>query len=462
MGGSSDTYQLHGPYVLDKSFENIRVVFDVAVVGTSYDTDANGIQQLSVALEDDLRKRDQNLTINLDGTSWSYVHGTDILNTTASLAKSGNPLLDRGFSRGYTCTIEGELPADDSNTGLRDVSWHVAKDPGQPKTVTMQGVYTALSGTAASVNYLHANGADAEATTFLLALDSSVSWQLLEENFTPDRNDHACNFTRTYVELLVSQTTTALPNDGAVLAHDIVDHRVVFTDLSQHPGDSYDSVYRFRIVVGSYDCAIDIERTTDLDDVFTNQVKPQILALFQSTFTPVIFCIEDMRKSYDESSKRMSVAIQFKYQKQGGDNIVEVAESTAFRESRTIDYTPTHGKDELGMYADPGWIVLEFIMSRTAVILGEAKPQKRVSVSAVHSEGWNLIQNTSQVTPQFIGDPDEEQIEVSVLTETMVYRFNRKPAFHTAPPIGEPQPVPITPTGAISLPGPKTHSRRVQ
>ncbi len=435
--GGSTGYLLHGPYVLDKSFDNIRVVFDVVVVGASY----SDLQSLADALETDFRKRDQNLVIDLNGSTWTYTNGTTILNTQASLSKSGDAQVDRGFSRGYTCVIEGEMPADDASTGLRDISFNVDFEAGRQKVVTIQGTYTATASPArlASANYLHADGADTEATTFLLALDSSATWQLVDENYVPDRQDHVASFTRQYIELLISQTTTALPNDGAVQASDIVDHRVVFTDTSQHPGDSFENTYRLRRVISSYDCAIDIERTTDLQDVFDKQILPHILELFRSNFNPVVFCIEDRRESYDETTKRMSVAIQFLYQKQGGDKIVEVSQSTAFRESRTIDYTPVHGKDELAAYADPGWMVLEFIVSRTAIVLGEASPEPRLSVSGVQSSGWNLVQNTSQVTPQFIGDPDEQQIEVSVITETMIWRFNRKPSpGGTVTPVGGP------------------------
>ena len=434
--GGSTSYLLHGPYVIDRSFDNIRVVFDVVVVGSSH----SDLKTLSDALEIDFRKRDQSLVIDLNGSTWTYTFGTTILNTTANLSKSGDPQIDRGFSRGYTCVIEGELPADDASpaTGLRDISFNVDFEASRQKIVTIQGTYTATSARLASANYLRTEGADTEATVFLLALDNTATWQLVDEDYIPDRKDHVATFTRQYVELLISQTTTALPNDGAVQAGDIKDHRVVFTDTSQHPGDTFAGTFRLRRVLCSYDCSIDIERTTDLQNVFDKQIMPHILALFKTNFNPVVLCIEEQRESYDETTKRMSVGVQFLYQKKGGDNIVEVSQSTAFRENRTIDYTPVHGKDELAAYADPGWLVLEFVVTRTAVVLGSAEPVTRLEGSPVVSSGWNLIQNTSQVTPQFIGDPNEQQIEVSVIAETMVWRFNRKPALGTVTPVGGP------------------------
>jgi hypothetical protein len=434
IGGSSDTYLLHGPYIIDKSFENIRVVFDVIVVATTFAT----LQSLSDALETDLRKRDQDLVINLDGSTWTYTSGTDILNVAASLSKSGNKQTDQGYSRAYTCSIQGELPADDTD-GLRELEVNVDFESSRQKIVTMRGTYTALSGILAVAQYQA--DFDAEATTLLSAIDSLAVFELVDENYLRDRKDYTVQFTRQYVELLVNQSIGSL-NDT-----DIRDHRIVFTDLSQHPGDSKENIYRLRRVSGNYDCSIDIDQTTDLQLVFEDKVKDHIKALFETNFSPQVFCVEDRRVSYDESTKRLSVSIQFLYQKAGGDAIVEVSQSLAFREARNIDYTPIHLQDEFAAEADIGWSTLERVASRTAIVLGEETPKRRLGQLAedgpagaivgleggprVSKDGWNTVQNTSQVTQQWIGDPDETQIRVSVLTETVVERFHRQPSART-------------------------------
>lgn len=433
VGGTSDIYLLHGPYVIDKSFTTLRLVFDVVVIGSSY----SNLQSRADSLETDFRKRDQTLLITLDASVWTYTAGTDILNSTASLAKTGDELTDRGYSRAYTCVIEADLPADDSNTGLRDIEWNVEREPGRQRIVSVRGVYTALSGTAASVKYAAAGGADAEASTFLTALSGSATYELEAETFTPDRNDHLCTFSRQYVELLVNQT------QGSLDATNIRDHRVTFTDLSQHPGDSAESIYRLRRVVGTYDCAVDIDQSTDLQAVFDSDIKNHIKELFRTEFTPQIFCIEDRRLSYDETTKRISVSIQFLYQTSGGADIIEVSQSLAFREARNIDYTPVHGGDEFAADADVGWAVLERVATRTVIVIGVEEPARRLGQKPkigpageiegleggpnVVRDGWNIVQNTSQATPQWLGDPDEEQIRVTVLTETVVERFHKLP-----------------------------------
>ena len=430
LGADSDIYQIHGPYVLDKSFENFRMVFDVVVVADSY---AN-LQTYSNNIETDFRLRDQGLTIDIDGSPWTYTSGTTILNSKASLSKTGDSETDRGFSRAYTLVIEGELPADDNN-GLRDLEVNVDFDASRQKTVTFRGVYTAADAVLAAAKYLA--DFDAEATTILTAIDSGATFELEIENYNRDRNDHICNFSRQYVELLANQTQANLDDT------DIKDHRMVFTDLSAHPGDSQEGMYRLRRVVGSYDCAIDIDQTTDLQTVFDSKVKTHVKELFRTEFTPQVFAIEDRRVSYDETSKRMSVAIQFVYQKSQGGEVVEVSQSLAYRESRDPDYTPVHDGDEFSAFVDPGWAILERVASRTVIVIGDETPKRRIGVRAkdgpageiigieagpgVVNDGWTIIQNTSQVTDQWVGDPSETQIKLTVLTETVVERYNSAP-----------------------------------
>jgi hypothetical protein len=423
VGGTSDTYLLHEPYVLDKSFGSISVTFEVIVVATSF----SNLQSLCDDLETDFRKRDQTLVIDLDGSTWTYTFGTDLLNSTANIAKSGDSETDRGLSRSYTCSIEGELPADDASpvTGLRDLAWAVSLTPSRQTAVTMTGVYTATKSPAqlASVNYLHANGADAEATTFLAALDGAATFELVGEDYAPDRNNHTCEFTRTYIELLANQTA------GALDATDIRGHTVTFTQQFQQPGDSDQDIYRLRRVVGSYECGIDIDQTTDLQSVFTNQVKPHVLALFQTEFSPQVFCVEDQTVSYDETAKRMAVSITFLFQTAEGGDVVQVTATLGYSESRALDFTPTHSGGEYDMYVDVGWSTRLRTATRSATVVGDVPPGVRLGGSAEGgSSGWHTISSSSDATNLWAGDPGSDQILLTVVNETLVEQWAERPS----------------------------------
>ena len=438
VGGSSGTYQLLGAYVIDRSYRAFRLVFDVLVVSTS----ADGLKSASETLELAFRKRDEDLTITMGSSVFTFTAGTSYFNPIASISKSGDSDTDRGVSRAYTCVVEAELPSDDDGTGLLEVRYNVDFEPSRQQVVTIEGAYTATSGATALANY-NSNG-DTLATTFLGTLTGSPVMELSDETFDQDRNNTVCNFTRQYTQLLADQSKSGRDDTS------IVDHRMIFTEQAQHPGDTREGIFRLRRVVGAYDCALDIDVTTNLQSTFKSKVRPHVLSLFKSNFTPSVFAVEDFRVSYDETTKRMSVSIQFLYQKAGGTDVVEVSQSVAYREQRTIDYTPTHGEEETSMYADVGWATIERIWTRTAIVLGDQLPQRRIGIAAkygavgdfddmgdlriegkkdVQGDGWNILSNTSQVTDQWLGDPGDgfTQIKAAVLTETVVERFHTKP-----------------------------------
>lgn len=456
--GGSTSYQLHGPYVIEKTYDSMRLAFDVIIVAGGYST----LKSLSDALEADFRKRltdGQTLLISLSGSTWTYTMGTTMLNARASVTKTGNPDTDKGYSRAYTCVVEAELPADEDD-GLRDVEVAVNYEPGRQKVVTMRGTYTATATKNAAKQY--EDDFDAEAAVYLTAIDSTATFELVDESYTYDREHagdgtpkpHLCLFTRQYIELLENQSSAGLDSEN------IRDHRVVFTDLSQHPGDSRESIYRLRRVLGSYSCFIDIDSTTDLQSVFTNTILPQIKAVFRANFDPKVFCIEDRSVNYDETAKKLTARVQYLYQSSGGEALVEVSQSVEVRETRTIDYTPTHESGEFAADADLGWGTMERVWTRVAIVVGDESPKTRISSkpkagdagsftdviggeagpdsqdgSKVRAEGWNIIANTSHVDDRWIGDPSDEQIKVSVLTETVVERWHAKPGKRTHNPL---------------------------
>lgn len=452
VGGSSSTLLLNGPYVIDKSNAKLRVVFDVVVVASSAAT----LRSLSESVEAAFSARDQSLTIDLGNgtTAWTYTHGTGFLNVEATCQKSGNRETDQGYSRAYTCIIEGSLPATDQG-GLRELEVHTDYSPARQRTISMRGIYTATAGDGTATATYEADFDDKAAAL----LPGGATWELVHEDVSQDRLDHTAQFTRQYLELLFNQSVGTLDDTS------IRDHRVGFTDLSVHPGDSQEGIYRLRRVVATYDCAVDIDVATDLRAVIDNTVMPHLIALFAANFSPRVYGIEESRFSQDPTTSRISVSAQFVYQRAGGTDTVEVSESVTTRETRQIDYTYVHNGSPLAAYADEGWTIKERIYSRTAIVLGAEQPVARLSpvrgestkertgLQAIGTtqgarsqpgtpgssgtdsaaagpieSGWNTVQNTSQSTVQYIGDPEFGQIQVTILTENVVQRYHEDPS----------------------------------
>jgi hypothetical protein len=440
VGGTSSTYQLHGPYAYDRSPTAMRLVFDVVVVATSYAT----LQTLSEALETAFAARDGSLTINADKgdteTSWTFLANTSILNPSGSVSKSARPEADRGVSRVYTVTVEGEVPSDDA--GLRDLEVTVQVDPARKKTVTMRGTY-ATSGARAA----YSANRDSEDPAILSAIDSTFSWELVDESHTADRKDVICNFSRTYVQLIMDQSS------GVVDDSSIRDHRVTFQEHIPSPGDAKEDVERFRTVTGTYDCSLDVDVVTPANAAMKGVYESKILGLlveaFEANFEPSVFAIEDQQVAYDETYHRVSAQVQFTYKKEGGEDIVSLVESLAYREQRQLARTPVYTQDEYAMNVDPGWAVRQRIATRTVMVLGKVPPRRRIGPGAdgegkageitglesdgkriTQGEGWNMISNASLATPKWIGIAgvdNVEQIEVTVLDETVIEEFHTLP-----------------------------------
>lgn len=459
LGGESPTYQLLGPYVIDKSFDSIRLVVDVIVVTASIEL----LQQASELLEDKFRTRltdGQSFSIAMSSSVWTYTVGSSVLKVNSTAAKTGNPDYDREGSRAYTITIVGELPADGENdNGLRDIEALVDFTPSRQEVVTFRGTYTATTVGDAKENY--EDGADDRCSEYLDVVNSAGSWEMVDETYTLDREGdgttpapHELNFTRQYVRLLANQSAGALDDSQ------IYDHRISFSDLSQYPGDSRDDARRLRRVAASYECAV--AAGNDLRSVYRNKVRSHLRSLFVANFNPSVFGIEDARVSYDDTTSRISVTIQFIYQDSGGEALLRVSQAVMVREVRTIDYTPTHEEDEYAANADVGFAVLERVWTRTATVMGNEPPKSRIierarstgalgrfddningqpgpdgrDTAKIQEEGWNVLSSTSQVAPQLIGNPDYAQVETTVLTEAVIERYHRKPGQRTSTPVG--------------------------
>lgn len=435
VGGESGTYQLHGVHTIDKSFTALRMTFEVVVVADTIED----LKAAADALEEAFSKRDQGLTIAMGDVEWEYEFGTDLLRSTASLAKTTDPLLNRGSSRAYLCTIEGELPASDKQ-GLRDLEVQVAFSASRQRTVTMTGTYTAYEGETATERYF--SGFEAEVPAIMTTIGGV--FELVDESYSADRLDQVLRFSRQYLEVADNQAS------GTLNHPDIRDHRVTLTRISSHPGDSREAVFRLHRVAANYDSSIDLGANPRT--VWNNTIKPYLEQRFQQEFFPQTWTIEDERASFDPSRGRVSGTIVFLYQHQNGQEVVEVAESVAYRESRTIDYTPLHDQNEYAANADAGWAVRERIWTRSVVVMGDETPKKRIGERAqvgpagaidtiagqegvdarddgqVHGSGWNVIANESTVTPRWIGLPSGQQMRLSVLVETVVERWHEAAA----------------------------------
>lgn len=447
--GGSTSYELFGPHVLEKSYSALRLVFDVQVTAEDLAT----LQSLCDALEEGFRTRltgGDLLRINLgSAASWTYTQGSTLLAAEASLTKSGDPSRDYGTTRGYTVSISAELPADaTADAGLRDLQVLVERTPSRQHLVTMRGLYTSTTAGNARTNY--ENNFDTVAASYLTAIKSSAAFELVDENQTWDRHrvgttpdPNLCPFFRQYVELLENQDV------GIRDAPEIRDHRFTFTARTGYPGDAGGAT-RLRRVSGTFECAVDIDETTDLGMVIDDLIVPHVVAEFVSEFEPQQFALESFVSGRDRTGNRVVAQFEFVYQGPGDVLVVEVSTSLEYNETRVIDYTPSHGSGELEMDADPGWVIFTRTWTRSITAVGGFGPRRRLTAPAtnrlpdfggtiggvdgpdssgsdLNESGWNKIRNVSSARPWVIGEPGKDQMDITLLTEAVTEQYHEQP-----------------------------------
>jgi hypothetical protein len=483
VGGTSDTYLLNGPYVIEIGSDALRLVFEVVVVATSYDE----LATLTTTLEESCSARDIGFTIDLDGNTQPYLPGSNLLNPTARITKRGDIDTDRGFSRSYTITLDAGRPAIDSG-GLRSMQAAVSYDAARRPTVTVSGQYTTSGGSSAEAAYMA--GGDGVMNAVVGALGGS--WELLAEDYGYDRNNHLLNFQRVAQKVMYPEAKQLFSSPL------IQDTRISFRRVFSGPGDSIQDTARLGRVVARVETWVNFDETDGvqfenddpLQDIYNQWLRDHLIAEFEANFVPQVLAVEAEAVSFERSEGRITAELTILFQVEGGSAVVEVLQARTYSEARTIDYTPVHADGpndvrELAAFADPGWLTVLRTTTRTVRVVGDETPKFRLAKASeaglagaiegladgtnVKQGGWNVIQNTSQVTPQHVGIPSLNQVmKVTTLTETVVERFTIAPEGTSSggseplePPTNEPSDPPTT--GASDpLPGATGNTNQVQ
>jgi len=463
IGGDS-SYRLNGPYVLDRSYETFRMVVPVVVLATDLDDLWSKCDALETKFSRPLAPQTA-LRISLGTSEWEYTIGAEMLSAEASILKTGDPSTDRGNSRGYTITITGDLPADTGGGGLRELQVSADADASGLWSVTFRGFYSSTEATDALSNYR--SQFDGVANSYLSTIASSteygsIAWEIVQENFelpyerrrsTDPRLAHV-QFFRQYQQVFSNQSSTK--NDDR-----IADHRVTFALMHNGVGDSRSDIQRLKRVTCNYDAAIVGYESDDPHQIAEEVIKPHIVDLFQSEFSPNTYGLEDFRLSFSPSQSRVGVQATFVYTSNGSD-ILELSWSCAYREQRNIDYTYLHEDNTLAAVANAGFDIIERVWTRTMMVEGAYAPTSRIWKNgstaqpfndslpngagqgddlsgpdgrdmSLKTSGWNIISNNSQVTPKYIGITDEgEQVLVTVVQDVIVERYTETAS--TAPP----------------------------
>lgn len=207
--GAGTSYDLHDVHVSQGDYDQLQVSWSVVVADQTKAT----YRALWLALEAAMRKKNADLSINLGGDTQTYSHSSN----TGFNARGDFDLIEyarTSLSRTYRCTVQLELPADETGvSGRRESSWSTSESPGGLRTLTVDAVYTALGGNSAT------DQVDAAFATFLSGVQSTLggTWDSAASySVKPDKENKVATVQATYNEIIYAQSLQALNDDDFV------------------------------------------------------------------------------------------------------------------------------------------------------------------------------------------------------------------------------------------------------
>jgi hypothetical protein len=206
-----------------ESFE--RGVFSCEFVLESSDGTVDTFRTEEATMKAALTTRYKNLVIQqyTDGgtpasrISWSHTGKTALL-VTPTLEKIADEM-STGITSKYRLKIEAEFPADEAGkSGRRSGQMDISYAANERVVATFTGVYTALS--TPKTAYENAK-TDGNAATWALAQLTALGFdntqfELLSQKYTPDQENHLCDFSLVY-QLVLDNETEADLNSASVV-----------------------------------------------------------------------------------------------------------------------------------------------------------------------------------------------------------------------------------------------------
>lgn len=440
VGGTTER-EIHGPFSFEWDYTGFRVSFNVLVRA---DTEALFTSACDT-FEDEFRKREQRFLMELGSSTIRDFNTADgsAIDTAATCSVAGDLDTDTGRSRMYQITITGQLTADDLD-GRRDNKVMIHFDAARRAEVTYSGTWTAVGTDSASTKYL------AESPAWMASMNSSFlssrTMKLVDEVYTPDRNDDVLEFSVTWRELIATGTASAL-NDA-----NITDQTISMRLNRPAPGDSGEGIVRLRDCTVQWECAVNAENVVDLDTLWTGTILPYIDGQVQAVFGASQVARVNVDAGYITSANRIQATVVYRLAI-GATDVIESRITTGYADNPGLDFTPVHSSTPTDCYVDQGpQIPLRFV-ERRSIVLGVISAKSKLggggdvfgiggapganpgsglldpepAGSDPVEEGWNLVPPVeSRATVIYIGEGDY-QFPTTVIEERWAERYVTRP-----------------------------------
>lgn len=421
VGGASTTYLITGPYGYSEDYQRGRVFADVVVCQSTQFTEAQFIAACQ-ALEAAYKTPRGALVVTLGSTAdKTRSHSANsALNTEPSIEKVGSDE-DTGRTRRYRIAVEYGLPANlTGQDGRQSSTVELAYDSSRIRTVTISGVYTALSSNAARAQY------DASSATYFGTVKTALGitdWETIDEDVATDDANKYATFRVVKREIVYNQSSAG--KDHA----NVVAHFVTFALRKDAPGDSgLGKAQRTQTVDATYTCSV--RDTQDLASLWTDTLRPYVLTEFQSRFSNAGKGVRAETVDYDQTNQKIAARLTIEFLPTGASLLI--SETTmGYDVDEGLVFTGAWDGDKDSFYVDDGKRVKALIQTRDELYAGTVPPNaERQNLDALFPfaapSGYRTTSHKSEATPKWVGLPGE-QFVVTFLRDTVVKRFAKQP-----------------------------------
>lgn len=222
------------------------------------------------------------------------------LEIEAEVSKDGSEEHDSAWSRLYTVTISGQLPAP---SGVRSESYDLARDASCRRTLTVRGTYTATDGVSASTQA--ATKIATKAAALLLVLSGSGyadNWKLEETSLGPvSTNDLVAEIEHVWRERIFPDSASVV-NDPRMKDVELV----VTRSREATTGDREER--GLATMTASYSAAVCHTATTDLRSLY-EELRPWIVANMRLAAPGSFFALIRDEPSFDHTANRISATL---------------------------------------------------------------------------------------------------------------------------------------------------------
>lgn len=298
---STGDYYIDGRWTVQKDYDKAALSCVVVVQNETAATFITSCQSIEAAF----RIPRQRLKVEVDSTTVFDLHptGSTGFNAEPSIEKLDDDVAT-GRSRRYRVTVRCELPADLSGqSGRRLASVTLDQDASKRRRISVAGRYTAVPGGSDSALTQYQNSAAAYRSALITAIGGGGTFDLIQDVATRDDSDKNCDFVFVLQEDLYGPTS-------ATLSHASIRGAAIrFAADQAAPGDAPSGVKRLQRVVVSIDCSVDNDVSTDLEGLWTTEIRPWLISQARTRFGASAVARVGDTPTYDRTANTISATV---------------------------------------------------------------------------------------------------------------------------------------------------------